>query len=257
MRTKKVFGFFTAAVMAVASLPILSVGAADSTVLLGDVDQDGVITGHDSAMVSRYLNVDSTMFTEEQLKLADINEDGVVDQTDADLIHEKEVFCIGDFTKMNEVSIEAALRALTCYAEESAGETLSIVDKMTLTQPVQFEEDYGGWFSWSGTNYGDPIYIGLKDGSMKQVTDPLLYEALFQNASWQKNPLEITQLDYNLIDANGDGVVDLDDATNLLYSFAYSYAAVDHSKMYFSEGRYDLYNGQWFKQDTSKFLEED
>ncbi len=53
---------------------------------------DGVITGHDSALVSRYLMLGDIELTEEQLTLADINEDGTVDQTDADLIHDVEVY---------------------------------------------------------------------------------------------------------------------------------------------------------------------
>ena len=42
---------------------------------------DGVVTGHDTAMVSRYVLGYITL-KEEQLKLADVNEDGVVDLTD-------------------------------------------------------------------------------------------------------------------------------------------------------------------------------
>ena len=232
MRTKKVFGFFTAAVMAVASLPILSVGAADSTVLLGDVDQDGVITGHDSAMVSRYLNVDSTMFTEEQLKLADINEDGVVDQTDADLIHEKEVFYIGEFAKFGGITVDAPFAALMYTAYENAGAPLSIVKKDI---PPRANEE-GEIFK-----VGDDIYVNGE--FIDPVKEPERYQALYVNMSWSADSGEISELDYNLIDANADGVVNIDDAQILLYS--YSRVMVGKG-LYQSEGRYDLYKGTDF-----------
>ena len=50
----------TAGVMAVAAMPlsVCSVAAADSAYEVGDVDRDGIITGHDAAVVSRYLYVD-------------------------------------------------------------------------------------------------------------------------------------------------------------------------------------------------------
>ena len=58
---------------------------------------DGVVTGHDTAMVSRYVLDDTYTLTDEQLKLADVNEDGVVDQADADkLHHEMQVYELGD-----------------------------------------------------------------------------------------------------------------------------------------------------------------
>ena len=234
MRTKKVFGFFTAAVMAVASLPILSVGAADSTVLLGDVDQDGVITGHDSAMVSRYLNVDSTMFTEEQLKLADINEDDVVDQTDADLIHEKEVFCIGEFVKSGAVDVEAALNALYCISYENAGAPLKVVKKDI---PIRVE------VRGSLLRMGEEIFINGE--LVDPVKDAEKYQSLYSGLSWTADSGEISELDYNLMDANGDGVITIQDAANLLYSYCATMAASAHGERvyYFSEGRYDLYDG--------------
>ena len=72
-----------AATLALASLPVLGVNAEETTYALGDVDMDGVVTGHDTAMVSRYVLDDTYTLTEEQLKLADVNEDGVLDVSDA------------------------------------------------------------------------------------------------------------------------------------------------------------------------------
>ena len=94
---KKTLGACMAAVLALSSLPIFGASAAETTYALGDVDMDGVVTGHDTAMVSRYVLDDTYSLTDEQLQLADVNEDGVVDQADADkLYHEMQVYRLGD-----------------------------------------------------------------------------------------------------------------------------------------------------------------
>ena len=81
---KKVLAFLTASVMALGSLPFLSVGA--ESFAPGDVDMDGVLTGHDAALVSRHLIHGDNNLSEEQLKLADYNGDGVVDEEDVKAI---------------------------------------------------------------------------------------------------------------------------------------------------------------------------
>ena len=50
---KKVFGVCMAAVLTLSALPVCGVNAEEATYALGDVDMDGVVTGHDTAMVSR------------------------------------------------------------------------------------------------------------------------------------------------------------------------------------------------------------
>jgi len=61
--------------------------STEETYALGDVDMDGIVTGHDTAMVSRYVLDDTYTLTEQQLKLADVNEDNEVNQADADLLY--------------------------------------------------------------------------------------------------------------------------------------------------------------------------
>ena len=104
---KKALAFLTASVMALGSLPFLSVGAEDAFAP-GDVDMDGVLTGHDAALVSRHLIHGDNNLSEEQLKLADYNGDGVVDQTDADAIHENEVWELGDLDMSGVLSMDDA-----------------------------------------------------------------------------------------------------------------------------------------------------
>ena len=97
MKMRKAISAVLAGVLALSALPIsaMSASAAEGAYALGDVDMDGVITGHDAAMVSRYLHVDNTLLSADQLALADVNGDGVVDQADADWIHENETIHIG------------------------------------------------------------------------------------------------------------------------------------------------------------------
>ena len=101
-----------AAVLALASLPVLGASAEETTYALGDVDMDGVVTGHDTAMVSRYVLDDTYTLTEEQVKLADVNEDGVVDQADADKL----------YTEMTEFSFLTPY-LFACDVEEIKGIT--------------------------------------------------------------------------------------------------------------------------------------
>ena len=59
---KKVFGVCMAAVLTLSALPVCGVNAEEATYALGDVDMDGVVTGHDTAMVSRYVLDDTYNF---------------------------------------------------------------------------------------------------------------------------------------------------------------------------------------------------
>ena len=97
MKMRKAISAVLAGVLALSALPIsaMSASAAEGAYALGDVDMDGVITGHDAAVVSRYLHMDNTLLNADQLALADVNGDGVVDQADADWIHENEEKSLG------------------------------------------------------------------------------------------------------------------------------------------------------------------
>ena len=119
---KKTLSVCMAAVLALASLPVLGVSAAETTYALGDVDMDGVVTGHDTAMVSRYVLDDTYSLTDEQLQLADVNEDGVVDQADADkLYHEMQVYELGDVDMDGYASMPDVSATLRYNTKTAAG----------------------------------------------------------------------------------------------------------------------------------------
>ena len=120
---KKILAYFTASVLALASLPY-SAGAAEFDPFPpGDVDRDTYITSHDAAMVSRYILRGDNRLTDKQLKQADINQDGVVDQTDADLIHQQALengYRLGDADLDGKLSIDDAFQIAQEYSQNAA-----------------------------------------------------------------------------------------------------------------------------------------
>ncbi|MBQ8724510.1 MAG: dockerin type I repeat-containing protein, partial [Oscillospiraceae bacterium] len=91
----KVLSLLTAAIMGAACFNMNA--AAETSFAAGDVDMDGIVTGHDTAMVSRYLVTDGYTLTDEQLALADVDGDGEVTQADADkLYNEMQVYRLGN-----------------------------------------------------------------------------------------------------------------------------------------------------------------
>ena len=109
---KKSLACLAASILAITSLPV-SAGAAELDPFPpGDVDRDTVITGHDAALVSRYVLLGDNRLTDKQLKLADINQDGVVDQTDADLIHQQAVYLLGDVQLNGNINDDDAFDTL-------------------------------------------------------------------------------------------------------------------------------------------------
>lgn len=90
---KKILSVLTALTM----LSGMAISVSAESCAQGDVDMDGVITGHDAAMVSRYLLENDYNFTEEQISLADMDGDGNVTQSDADAIaNAKGMYALGN-----------------------------------------------------------------------------------------------------------------------------------------------------------------
>ena len=121
MKMRKGISAVLAGVMALAALPVSAMSAsAEGAYALGDVDMDGFVTGHDAAMVTHALYVDNEALTAEQLKLADVNGDGVVDQSDADWIHENQVYELGQLQKdffMNPTYCQDGCRSCVSFGK--------------------------------------------------------------------------------------------------------------------------------------------
>ena len=182
MKMRKAISAVLAGVLALSALPISAMSAgAEGAYALGDVDMDGVITGHDAAMVSRYLHVDNTLLSADQLALADVNGDGVVDQADADWIHENETIHIG------------------CIKNSPNG-----IDSTTV--------------------YYQMFY---------QVMTAVLDTNSLDNH-------EISKVAYNLMDVNGDGVLNLTDCLDAMVYCGYKGAGYLRDDNYAKTGRYDI-----------------
>ncbi len=193
MKNRKVVSILTAAVMAFAAMPlsVMSASAAEGAYALGDVDMDGVLTGHDAAVLSRYLHVDSNAMTAEQLQLADVNGDGTVDQEDLEWIHANQTSPLGVYNDVyGYVSSADAADQLTIAAYEGCG-------KLVIDNDAPAMKD---------RRFGD---------------DP-----------------RITQVEYNRLDVNGDGVIDAKDVVDTLVMGACTGAGLPTEKC-FEMGRYD------------------
>lgn len=251
MKKRKVFSFLTAAVMAMAALPMSAV-SAEGEFALGDVDMDGIITGHDSAMVSRMLNVDPDMLTEEQAKLADVNADGVVDQIDLEWIHENEVYGIADIFKVGDsrTDVYASYVALCYYARESVGKPVEIVKEDSPGLHPELEKGYklytGDYEEQKEEleKYSSKGYLLINYDKPEEYDNPDFWNIV----KFSVDTDSISELNYNLIDSNGDGKIDPDDAFASLVSYART--QVGYSK-FFEEGRYDL-DADWAVADQQE-----
>lgn len=189
MKKRKVLSFLTAAVLAVGAVPfsVIHAVAADETYVQGDVDMDGYITGHDAAMVSRYLNVDPELLSDQQKALADMNGDGVVDQSDADAIFAQKVCGLG-------VTFQKGER-----------KNPNVTDVYMVR-----------YYSYT-SNYRD--YKVVADHSLeKDDIDDIINQLESQQV--------ISLRDFNLMDVNADGVVDEDDVEALICAISRAGAQV-------------------------------
>ena len=197
MKTRKGIAAVLAGVMALAALPFSALSAsAESAYAPGDVDMDGYITAHDAAVVSRALYVDETALNDEQKQLADVNGDGVVDQTDADWIYEHSEYKLG-----------------------------AVNQKEYMSSTTLFYQMY--YIARKGAGYHDAL---LTDGSIPESFAE-------ENEVYHDNC--ITQVCYNLLDVNGDGVLDIDDVYVTAFTTARCGAGLSNS-FYLVKGRYDL-----------------
>lgn len=197
MKIRKSIAAILAGVMALGAFPVSALSAsAESAYAPGDVDRDGHITAHDAAVVSRALHVEDATLDEEQLQLADVNGDGVVNQEDADWIYQNSEYRLGEYEKGVHMSVTAIFYQVYYIARQGAG-------------------------------YHDAL---LTDGTIPE-------NAAEEKIVYHDNC--ITQVCYNLLDVNGDGVLDIDDIYLTAYVTARCGAGLAKN-FYLVEGRYDL-----------------
>ncbi len=220
MKTRKVLSFAAAAVMALASLPVLSAAAENH--IPGDVDMDGVLTGHDTAMVSRYIFEDGYSLTEEQLSIADVDGDGAVDQADNEWMHANEVYAIGNLYLEEDYYLSAisAYYALLFDSLQHFDVQVDVAEESAMASDP----------SASVYTYCDYLEGRLKlDGTVDQIL--------------------ISPLQYNLLDGNADGVVDFSDAGDILCASSYETLGLSP---YMADGCYAFRMQNW--EDQVKYV---
>lgn len=203
MKTRKVFSFAAAAVLAVSSLPVWSAGAAEPAYALGDVDMDGVITGHDSALVSRAVFVGDVTLTEEQKTLADVNSDGVLDAADTEWIHENEVYPLGWMISNDEFTDKENLGCVTWRSP---------------------------WYAFITDSY-------QRIGAMRVISSA--DNGDMTSWTYSSGELLVSEVQYNLLDANADGVLDYNDAYAFLLTHGWYCLGMG---CYVGDGNY-MFNG--------------
>ncbi|MGN0592588.1 MAG: dockerin type I domain-containing protein [Ruminococcus sp.] len=256
---KKEMAFLTALVMAALSVPMASVSAA-SAYVQGDVDKDGLITGRDAAMVSMYADGLLTL-TEGQLSLADVNADGTVDAADAALIYENQQYKLGDVdmdgydepwdiqyfvydaavSYGEKVTVEKypewLLADVNCDGVVSSTDSLLALmghAKHGAGLP-RFEE---GKYYYTFTL--EEICKALDGGPSSEIdfgdailnVDEISYDLKGAASILQTYSLVGAGYDVNYVqrfyaDLNGNGAVDLEDATIVLTAYAKNGAGVD------------------------------
>lgn len=105
-KATKTTAFLSALCLSATMFSALPANAAGVT---GDVDGDGVLTGHDAAVVSRYLHEGDVTLSEEQQKIADVDGNGKIEQTDADWLYENRQCNLGVSSLSKNLSVEISI----------------------------------------------------------------------------------------------------------------------------------------------------
>ena len=168
------------------SIPVFSVSALDG--ILGDVDGDGVITGHDTALISRHLYDDSFTLTDDQLARADITKDGQVTAEDAIWLHANyEQYVLGDVDLDGSVTLDDGFNCMRF-----------IIQKNGFSSP-------------------DITY---------------------------------TEVQQNLMDADGNGIINIDDASRLVEFYSKIVANPNENPYCGNPGCYYIHPSEYYKMIT-------
>lgn len=122
MTKTKVLSLLTAGILSASCLGMTAF--ADTAYETGDVDMDGIITGHDAGMISRSLLEEDYTLTEEQAALADFDGDGEVTQADAQAVFDMQAYELGKVVLDDSVSyrhLDDVSEMLLYYARSGAG----------------------------------------------------------------------------------------------------------------------------------------
>ncbi len=212
-----------------------AVSAEETSFALGDVDMDGVITGHDTAMVSYYITGGDITLTEEQLRLADVDGDGAVTQADADkLYNEMQQYELGDVDLDGGVDISdaaiaehmTAIRRIlndTDFGEKGIRADVNFDGKIDLYDAHAILLTYNRDMTFMGDKVfveGTYYYSFTKEDE-QQIVDSVNYTLEATNKDIRVTSIaEIEDYQYrfaiNTFDVNGDDEVTISDTSEVL-----------------------------------------
>lgn len=238
---KKTIAFISALVLTALSVPMSITSAEDG--LKGDVDMDGVITGHDAAIVSQYADgILKISLSEEQLTLADMNEDGIIDAVDAALIAENQKYALCDMNEDGKIDLSdgtkvlrmACLRKIDPEIYFNESEIRADIDcngVIDVYDAYCIMEYYGMSFS-NDSVFEDGKYYFIITPEMEQERLKLEpYVELHPEANIQTLQ-ELYDLQWNVndyLDVDGDNDVTLSDVNSILQVYAGRMAGIYQS----------------------------
>ena len=212
----KMMALMSSLCFAATAFSALPVGAAE---VKGDVDGDGYLTGHDAAVVSRYIHEGDVALTDEQLQIADVDGNGKVEQADADWMFENQVYSLGD-SGLTEggTSLDEAINITTAY---NAMVLESFI--MTNTEPW--------WLIWNS---------GTKDLISRHDIEGLLNltNVHYTEDDFAKCTEEEIMLLTNLLDFDGDGIVELSDAYSIMMVSSWRLIGAPRWNEVYVDGKY-------------------
>lgn len=175
MKRHNWMGIAIAAAMLTGTLSGLSVSAADSTVP-GDIDNDGYLTGHDTAMLSRYLLDDTYTLTEDQLSRADITGDGLIDEADVTWMHVNQEYALGDYDLGGVTTPDDAYYIILHIMEQT-------IEEMTPLQRNLADTDANGLISYMDIEGIMDIYAKEGVGHEAFCGEPFCYYYHYEEGS--------------------------------------------------------------------------
>jgi hypothetical protein len=218
---KRTIAFGLAMVMAAVSVPVATANAA-SAYVQGDVDMDGLITGHDAAMVSLYDEGRCTL-TDAQLALADVNADGVVDATDAGMIYNAQEYPLGDLDHDGYATSSDAQLVLVNYARRYSNIENEETEAFWAQNAAVADVDCNGVVSFLD------IQLIMEAYAKMSAENPILEEGTYHFSAL--NPVQ-------LYDTDMDGEVTLKDVNADMQVFVNIGAGLDVD--YVTFGRADV-----------------
>ena len=232
---KKTMAFITALVITALSMPVSMANAEGYA--QGDVDMDGMITGRDAAIVSQYDDgILKLELTEEQLLLADMNGDGIVDSADAALIFEQQEYMLGDVKMEGRINMRDFTEIVRIYF-------FTLIDPSSdfgmqyLLADVDCDGDVDMHDAYCvGEDYGENgAYLPIFDEGKYYtiITDEEEQSILYnlRNEFYEASTLEefyIAKCEWHgWFDVNSDEEVSVNDAASVLGIYASNAAGVE------------------------------